>query len=516
MVFQSQKLGCSIGKFLALISPQFMAQPNVVEIVEVFKVAPSLAATPDHSSTSPNRLQLTFFDLQWIRLTRFQRLYFYQTSKTTSFFDSILPRLKDSLSLTLLHFLPLAGNVTWPPTSPKPVVAFAKGDAVSVTVAKSNANFYRLSDSTGNELWEATEYHHLLPKLAVSHEKAKVLTIQVTFFPESGGFSIGIVANHGVVDGKSLALFTKSWAHVCRSLSSHRREKYSDPSPLLAPELKPVYDRTQIKDPAKLEAIFSSNQRLNRSVLPLDPKVAPDSVRGTFRFTRTKIEKLRQSVLMVNEDECSHDRRRRLVPRHVSAFSLTCAYTWICLVKAEGLNDDKIVLVFPVDYRSRLDPPIATSYFGNCSGIKFVVVEREALFGKDGFFVAVKAIGDAIRSLDNDIDGVLSESENQVLSVICSKTNDLQSENDGADAAGRVYSAIESNRFDVYGTDFGWGRPKKVEMATGDGTGGMNFVDSRDGDGGVEIGLVLTRECMETFVSLFSQGLEEKDYLSKA
>ena len=46
-------------------------------------------------------------------------------------------------------------------------------------------------------------------------------------------------------------------------------------------------------------------------------------------------------------------------------------------------------------------------------------------------------------------------------------------------------------------------------MATGDGTGAMNFADSRDGDGGVEIGLVLNKQHMETFVSLFGHGLEE-------
>ena len=375
-------------------------------------------------------------------MVRLQRLYFYQTSKTTSFLDAILPRLKDSLSHTLLHFLPLAGNVTWPPTSRKPVVVFAEGDGVSVTVVKSDADFYRLiSGSVGNELWEATEYHHLLPKLVMSHEQAKVLTIQITFFPESGGFSIGIVAYHGVVDGKTLSLFTKSWARLCKSISliSHGMKYTCDQSPLLLPpELKPVYDRTLIKDPAKLEAIFSSNVSLDRSLLPLDLKVSPDSVRGTFRFTRAKIEKLRQSVVMVNETN-----------HYLSNFSLTCAYTWVCLVKAEGLNNDQIVLIFPVDYRFRLDPPLATSYFGNCIGIKYVVVEREALLGKDGFFVAVKAIDEAIKSLDNNIDEVLSESENQVLSVICSENYQPK-----YTFARGVYPAMESNKFDVYSTDF--------------------------------------------------------------
>ena len=43
-------------------------------------------------------------------------------------------------------------------------------------------------------------------------------------------------------------------------------------------------------------------------------------------------------------------------------------------------------------------------------------------------------------------------------------------------------------------------------MATGDAVGVMNFADSRDGEGGVEIGLVLNNQHMKTFVSLFAHA----------
>ncbi|PON31539.1 Transferase, partial [Trema orientale] len=97
-----------------------------VKIVDVCMVAPSPAATPDHSCST---LPLTFYDLQMLRSPLIQRLYCYQNSKTTSFFDSILPKLIHSLSHTLQHFLPLAGNLTWPRNSNKPVVVYVEGDA---------------------------------------------------------------------------------------------------------------------------------------------------------------------------------------------------------------------------------------------------------------------------------------------------------------------------------------------------------------------------------------------------
>ncbi|POO01871.1 Chloramphenicol acetyltransferase-like domain containing protein [Trema orientale] len=109
-----------------------MAQQNPVEVVEVCKVA---SVDPDHhphprpaAPSSPNSFTLSLFNLSWLRFPPSSRLLFHQiptpnTTTTTStsgdavslFFDSILPILKSSLSLTLHHFSPLVGNLTWLP-----------------------------------------------------------------------------------------------------------------------------------------------------------------------------------------------------------------------------------------------------------------------------------------------------------------------------------------------------------------------------------------------------------------
>ncbi|GMN32866.1 hypothetical protein TIFTF001_034609 [Ficus carica] len=141
-----------------------MAQP--VEIVEVCKVAPS---PPTANVPAPKSLPLTFFEIRWLRFSPIERLFFYEISSPNStissfFFDSILPRLKHSLSLALHHFLPLAGNLTWPPTSPKPGIEYAESDGVSLTVAMSNADFRRFLST--DAFCEATEYNPLVPKLS--------------------------------------------------------------------------------------------------------------------------------------------------------------------------------------------------------------------------------------------------------------------------------------------------------------------------------------------------------------
>ncbi|CAL9018584.1 unnamed protein product [Prunus brigantina] len=119
----------------------------------------------------------TFFDLFWLRFPPFQLIFFYElppsSHSTPLFFDSILPKLKASLSLTLQHFLPLAGSLTWPQTSHKPLLNYVQGDAVSLTIAHySNDHRADYFDhlSSCNEFVEAIKYHPLVPKLAISHE----------------------------------------------------------------------------------------------------------------------------------------------------------------------------------------------------------------------------------------------------------------------------------------------------------------------------------------------------------
>lgn len=151
------------------------------------------------------------------------------------------------------------------------------------------------------------------------------------------------------------------------------------------------------------------------------------------------------------------------------------------------------MLVLNVDCRGRLEPPIPTTYFGNCVGARYAVVETRDLLGENGLIVAVEAMIEALETLK---DGVLNGAENWSSGLI----NGLATEIMGIGVAG-------SPRFEVYNNDFGWGRPKKFEMVSIDKTSAISLSDSRNGDG-VEIGCVSKKGAMEAFASLFVKGLE--------
>jgi len=446
-----------------------------MKVVEVFKVAPT---SESNELPTEKTLPLTFFDILWLRLPPVQRIFFYEFPHPTSlFFDTLLPKLKHSLSLALAHFFPLAGHLTWPLHSQKPIITYKTGDTVSLTVAESDADFNHLA---GTDLSEAREIHQLLPHLTISHDQANVLALQVTLFPNSG-FSIGITSHHAVVDGKTSTSFIKSWAYLCR-------DQQQSPFPL-PPQLSPFYDREVIQDPNHLEQKFLSDWLKqdgpnNRSLVVWDLQVPEDATRGVFHLSRSDIEKLRQIVVSKKKGNSSNLR--------LSTFVLAVGYAWVCRVRAEKTENKMVMLALNVDCRGRLEPAVPATYFGNCVGARIASAETSEILGEDGLIVAVDAVHESLESLK---EGALSGAENWSKWLL-----------EGFKVDAKIVGVAGSPRFEAYSNDFGWGRPKKVEMASIDRTAAFCLSDSRSGDG-VEIGFVSTKQAMQTFASLLLNGL---------
>ncbi|XP_022151598.1 phenolic glucoside malonyltransferase 1-like [Momordica charantia] len=451
-----------------------------VKIIEICRVAPP---TAEDSPAPSSSLPLTFFDILWLRFHPIQRLFFYELSSTdTSFLDAIVPNLKSSLALALRHYLPLAGNLVWPKGSTGPTVEFVEGDGVLLTVAESDADFYHLS---GNGFREVTQYHPLVSQLSVFNDRAAVIAIQVTSL-QNRGFSIGITNHHAIMDGRTVTSFVKTWARICNLGGS---------SPIPTIEAMPFYDRSVIDDAAGLSAIYANVwQNLegpnNRSLNLKLPKTPPGLIRCTLEFTRKNLQKLRQWVLKKRENNEEND-------HHVSSFALATAYLCVCTAKSEGLSDGKFVFAFAADARSRLKPPVPLNYFGNCLVAGFVLLERSELLGENGIVVASEAISEAIRNL--------GETALKGAETWCSSMAAMTS--DYSQPKG-IISISGSPRFEVYSADFGWGKPRKVEIASAESSSVFSLSDTPNGDGGIEIGVVRERNEMENFVALFGKGFE--------
>ncbi|KAJ4707290.1 Phenolic glucoside malonyltransferase [Melia azedarach] len=465
------------------------ADENKVKIHEVTKVSSF------SDSTSPSILPLTYFDTFWFKFPPVERLFFYQISELNSgFFNSVvLPKLRHSLSLTLHHYFPLAGSLMWPEDAPRPAIYYFPNDGVSLTVAESDADFNFLS---GNGFREAVKFHHLIPQLSISEDKAEVIALQITLLPNEG-FSIGISCHHAVLDGKSSTMFMKSWAYLCKRLGEEE-------NPLL-PELIPCFDRTVIKDPEGLDVVYANHwlaftgADLNpktRSLKVTPKKLNSNLLRATFELTREDIKKLRDKVLSITSTfKKNEDRQSKEL--HLSTYVLTCAYVYVCLLKAKEEEEPNTSIAFGVaaDCRSRSDPPIPVNYFGNCVAGHLTTAKASDLMDENGIAFVAEKLSDLIKEMRGKAIVVSEEEFVKVLRLM-------------KEEGTKFLSLAGSNRFDVYGMDFGWGRPKKVEIVSIDGTGAFSMAESRDGGGGVEVGVVLEKQQMQRFAALFVDGLK--------
>ncbi|PNX77203.1 isoflavonoid malonyl transferase [Trifolium pratense] len=473
---------------------------NHIKIHEQCKVAP-------HSSTQLS-LPLTFFDLIWLRFHPVERIFFYTLPNSEShpsfFFHNLVPKLKTSLSLTLQHFLPLAGNIVWPSDSPKPFIQFnPNDDGVSLLLAQSDDDIDFNKILEHNSPQEASLSRSFVPDLESTDSFASIISIQITLFPKSG-FSIGISTHHAVLDGKSSTMFVKAWASICKSLEETK-------APTLEPFLEPFLEREVIKDPKDLENVFintwnrisshfdRSNVRSIKIMSNMFQPIIKDSVRATFELTRADLEKLNKSILSkwnnvveeAQEQEQEH-------PKKLSSFVLTCSYVSVCIAKAiqqsESDKRQKFSFGFPVDCRDRLDHPIPENYFGNCVTNHIVDTEPEDFTKEDGMVIVAKKIYDKIKKMDKG--SVLDGLDTFMFKLMAMFGEGVK----GMGVAG-------STRFGVYEIDFGFGKPEKVEITSIDRGLTIGLTESKDLKGGVEVGLVLDKNVMDLFHTIFHEGI---------
>ncbi|CAN7123000.1 unnamed protein product [Brassica rapa subsp. narinosa] len=456
-----------------------------LHIVELARVTP--AADSDSVLNSANSLPipLTFFDLPWLVFPPVKRVFFYRLTDSTRdhFNSSILPKLKLSLSLVLRSYLPLTGRIVWDLNQPKPNIIVSQNDTVTVTIAESDAGFSLLS---GYGQRPVSELHNLLPELPVSDDSATALSLQITFFPNNG-FSIGVAAHHAVLDGKTSSMFVKAWANLCKE---ENRVVSSLPE-----TLTPSLDRSLINDQTGLDEQMikivtslkhdKTGGRISLRPIPAqDP--AHDAVLATLVLSRDDVERLRERV---KSDSPTRDKSL-----HLSTFVIAYAYVWTCLVKARGGSGERrVCFLFSGDFRERLVPPLPATYFGNCVFPAGSYDRKAADFeGEEGFVTAVEILSGLVKGLSSRRIETIAE--------------EFKIGFDSMGVASQFGTVAGSTRLGVYDSDFGWGRPVKVDVVSIDGER-ISMAERRDGSGGVEIGMCLKKSDMDIVLTLFNNGL---------
>ncbi|KAK4723634.1 hypothetical protein R3W88_026413 [Solanum pinnatisectum] len=435
----------------------------MASIIEQCQVAPPTCATDKLT------LPLTCFDTLWILHNHhIPRILFYKLHNIdkNSFIQNIIPTLKHSLSRTLKHYLPLAGNLVCPWNSTDyPELRYVKGDSVSVTFSQStDMDFDYLvgNDHTHN----AKDFHPFVPKIAEPKDAsgvqfAPVLAIQVTLFPNHG-ISISFISHHVVGDESTIVGFIKSWALLNKNDENDHDHEF----------MIPFYDRSIVKDPYGLrDYIWEETKKHKTKMSDIIVTPPPDNnnnnnnnniVRRTFTLRRNHIDKLKNLILS-----------KRPSLTHVTSYTVTGGYVWSCL---------------------RFDPPLPSSYFGNCIIWYIASTNHVDLEGNEGFIIATESIGEIIYKRNKDEEYVLSGDWLKEVGAVSNK--------------GRYLAIAGSPKYDLYEADFGWGKPKKWHFVFFIGSGLlMSLSKSKDSDGDLEIGLYLPKTRMNAFTAIFADGL---------
>ncbi|MQM20618.1 hypothetical protein Taro_053641 [Colocasia esculenta] len=435
----------------------------VVRVVEQCRVSPSIDGQP--AIGGEVSIPLTFWDVLWIGRHPVERLFFYRWPglATPHFAASALPRLKRSLTLALRSYYPLAGRLRPPQPAPSPEDKFhilcTDADSIPFALAElcGDGDEYPSFDQL------AADHPHgidtlrpLVPEIPPATGGDGLTALQVTVFP-GAGVCIGVSISHAACDGSGFTSFVKAWASTCRGLYSV------------------FYDTMLRCKDVKWPAMEG-----------------PAVVQSTFLLRRVDIQELRRQVSEEGAPVAPY-----------SSFVLSCAYVWVCLLKSAAEPPppppevgDAAYLAFAVDCRSRLMPPLPSSYFGNCLGFCFVEARRRDLLSdQGGVGRAAEAVARSVGGLGKD-GQVLQDAEEWIPKGL-------------AWLPGRPLSVAGSPRFGVYGTDFGWGRPAKVEVLGIEKTGAISLAESKHGDGGIEVGVALRSGEMAKFSSLFAAGLKD-------
>ncbi|MFS8025087.1 putative anthocyanin 6''-O-malonyltransferase [Helianthus anomalus] len=459
----------------------------MLNVLEKCRISPPPAAIGDRS------LPLTFFDSAWLLFFPIHQVFFYEFPHPTSYFlETIVPKLKHSLSITLQHFFSFAGNlIVFPnpnrsPNGKRPEIRHVEGDAVTLTFAECDLDF---DDLIGNHPRECHKFYPLIPLLGQpskvsNHVTIPLFSVQVTLFPNKG-ISIGLTNHHCLCDATTRFNFLNAWT----SIAKHGTDEL-----FIASGSLPFYERV-IMYPEALDEIYCTQPGIETidEEYKLPQLVGDtDKARATLVLTQAHINRLKKWISV-----------QLPTLEYVSSFSVASAYVWSCIVKSRARiggqvgDNDLERFMCAVDWRSRIHPPLPQTYFGNCVGPCLCTTKSTLLASNTGFRTAAEVFGKALSETIKNKDALMKDAETWL---------------EKAYEPVPTIGVSGTPKFKVYDVDFGWGKAKKHETPSIDYNGSISVNACKDSAADIEIGISLPAKQLDAFISISRDELESNFY----
>ncbi|KAE8735875.1 HXXXD-type acyl-transferase family protein [Hibiscus syriacus] len=409
-------------------------------------------------SKETERIELTPWDLKHLLVSYIQEgvLFHKPKPKADEPQNAIIHHLKTSLSRTLHFFPPLAGRLATLKHDDQTTSFFIDCNNAGALFVHAIAEQLQVSD-----LLEPVYVPEIIDAFFqfdgvknIEGTSKPLLAVQVTELAD--GISIGCSINHSVVDGCSFWHFFNSWSEISRGFD------YLSKLPLFN---RPVIDDIDypIRIPLKQEQIQEHSFQ-------------PDNLKlRVFYFTKQRIVRIKGKV------------NAEMKTNKISSLQALLSLFWQSIVRNRQSDPKQETMIFLViGVRQKLQQ-VAEEYFGNAIQGAMVSLKVGELVGK-GFGNAAWEI--------NQIVG--NQSEENLRKCFKSWVNRPLLFQGGAMMNNALLIA-NSPRFDIYGNDFGWGRPIAVNLGAEFKIDGLLTVST-----GVEQGDIEIRVCLsvETFQAM--------------
>ncbi|CAO2190091.1 unnamed protein product [Urochloa humidicola] len=451
-----------------------------VRIVSRRTVRPS---TPPPAPVS-EVIHLTPLDLRLIRTDYIQKGLLLPTPPISG--DALAAALESSFARALRLFYPFAGRLA----------ADERGDCtvtVSLRCTGEGAEFVHATapgvaaadivSSIYTPPVVISEFHSFDPSLAPGDaagvETLPLLSVQITELADS--LFVGVTLNHAVADGTALWHFLKTWSEI------HRRgggagtfndgNDLSTPPPVLRWWLAETW-------PVPIPLPFSKLEHIAR------PEFDRTSIHDCFlTFSSTSVKNLTSRA----SGELAVDGTSAAAGDGISSLHAVMAHLWrgVCRARRLAPEQDTSYSVV-VDCRGRVDG-MPAGYVGNAVAFG----KAEATAGE----VEEKGLGWAAWLLNRaeasvDVGNVWEAMERWARRPEFVFMTSLSS------AGGTALATGSSSWLDVFGNDFGWGRPVAVRSGKGNKADGKAAVfEGPEPGGSVSVELCLAPDVMERLVA---------------
>lgn len=406
------------------------------------------------------KIHLTPWDLFFLRSEYPQRgLLFPQPDPETH----IISQLKSSLSVALKIFYPFAGRLVKIENEDDGTASFyVDCDGSGVRFVHASAKTVSVSDVLepvdGNVPGFLDRFFPANGVKSCEGISESLIAFQVTELED--GVFIGFGYNHMVADGSSFWKFFNTWSEICST--GFDRKKFP-------PLLLRGWFLDGIDYPIRVP--ISETETPNRIVTSslLQEKI--------FRFTSRDISELKAKA----NDEVNSDDRK------ISSLQAISAHMWRSIVRNSDLNPEEVIhCKLLMDMRRRLNPPLEKECFGNVVGFATATTTAGEMLNS-GLGWAAFQINKSVGSQTNE--DFRNFAKNWVKKPKISKQV----------AVSNSIIVASSPWFNVYGNDFGWGKPIAVRAGPGNTSHGKLIVYPGIEEGNIEIQTCLSSHVLEKF-----------------